>query len=242
MAAVKSFLYGVALLAAIFVFGSLGFSYVEKVPLFDSSYYVLLLITTVGSNYQPITIEGRIFTMVLLFFGIGTVLYIATFLTRTLVEGESMRLLQDLKRGIIKMKKLKNHIIVCGYGRTGKHVCDTLNEKSLKHIVIDKSTERCRHLLEKGENVVQGDSIDPAVLEEAGIKDARCLIATLPDDADNIYLVMTAKELNPDLLLASRAQEEEAVARLKRVGAEIVVQPQIEGGKQLVKAILGSGK
>ena len=238
MTAIRSFLYGLAVLGIIFLLGTVSFSITEKIDMFESFYYVLLTITTVGSFYIPKTLIGKLITMFILFFGIGAVLYIATFLTRILVEGESKRLIQDIKRGIIRMKKLKGHIIVCGYGRTGKHICDTLNEKNLSHVVVEKSTEKCRVLLDRGENVIQGDAVDPLILKEAGIENARCLVATLGDDADNIYLIMTSKEINPKLLLAARAQEEAAVARLKNVGADIVVQPQIEGGKQLVKSVL----
>lgn len=240
MTALKSFFSGLGILAAIFVFGTILFSSIESVDLLNSFYYVLLTITTVGPNYHPTTIEGKIFTMVILFFGIGTVLYIATFLTRALVEGESKKLLQEIKMGIIKMKSLKEHVIVCGYGRTGKHVCNTLKEKGLKHVVIEKDTERCKELIERNENVIQGDAEDPEVLRHAYIENAKCLIATLENDADNIYLIMTAKEINPKLVLAARAQEEAAVDRLRRVGASVVVQPQIEGGRQLVNTILKS--
>jgi len=238
MNTLRNFLYGLAILGIIFLVGTISFRSAEKIEVFESFYYVLLTITTVGSTYIPKTLRGKIITMFILFFGIGTVLYIATFLTRTLVEGESKRLIQDIRRGITRMKRLREHIIVCGYGRTGKHICDTLNEKNLRHVVIEKSTEKCRVLLERGENVIQGDAVDPQILKEAGIEYARCLVATLGDDADNIYLIMTSKDINPKILLAARAQEEAAVARLKSVGAEIVVQPQIEGGKQLVKSIL----
>ncbi|MEK6808912.1 MAG: potassium channel family protein [Nanoarchaeota archaeon] len=239
MLAVKGFLYGLGVLTIIFIVGTITFSTIENVPIFDAFYYVLLTITTVGSIYQPKTTSGKLLTALILFFGIGTVLYIATFLTRTLVEGETKKLIVDIRRRVIKMKKLKEHIIVCGYGRTGKHVCDILKEKGLKYVIIDKKVDRYEKLMERNENAIHGNAEEPEILEQAGIKNAKSLIATLGDDADNIYLVMTAKEINPNLLLAARAQEEEAVARLKRIGADIVVQPQIEGGKQLVNAILG---
>lgn len=238
MTALKNFLTGLGILVVIFVVGTILFGAIEKVDLLDSFYYVLLTITTVGPNIQPKTLEGKILTMLILFFGIGTVLYIATFLTRTLVEGESKRLLHEIRGGIRRMKKLNEHVIVCGFGRTGKHVCNTLKENGLKYIVIEKNTERCQLLLEKNENVIQGDAEDTEILRQAGIKDAKCLIATLVNDADNIYLIMTAKEMNPKLILAARAQEEVAVARLKRVGASIVVQPQIVGAKQLVNSMM----
>lgn len=237
MNALRNFLTGIILLLVIFSLGTVLFSAIEKVPLFDSFYYVLMTITTVGSNIYPQTTSGKILTMFLLFFGIGTVLYIATFLTRMLIEGESIKILTDIRRRIVKMKKMKNHVIVCGYGRTGRHVVSELKQKGLKYVVIEKDSEKCQQLLEKKENLIQGDAEDSEILMQADILEAGCLVATLTNDADNIYIVMTAKELNPNLTIAARAQEEIAVERLKRVGASIVVQPQIEGGKQLVNAI-----
>ncbi len=238
MNSLRNFLMGILILIAIFFLGGVMFGSFERISAFNSFYYVLLTITTVGSFYQPQTVEGKILTMFLLFFGIGTVLYIATSLTKALVEGETKQLLLEFRRGVTKMKKMKNHVIVCGYGRTGKHVCMVLKEKGIPYVIIEKDGEKCLHLLEKKENVIQGDAEDPEILNHADIAHAKFLVACLVNDADNIYLVMIAKELNSNILISARAQEEIAVARLKRVGADIVIQPQIEGGKQMVNSIL----
>ncbi len=136
------------------------------------------------------------------------------------------------------MRKEKNHTIVCGYGKLGKYVCSVLKEKKQRYIIIEKNAEKCTGLVSDGESVLQGDALDPNVLKKARIEKAKGLIATLGEDSDNIYLIMSATELNPNLHLAAKAEEEHAVDRLHKVGAKIVVLPQVVGGKQLANAFL----
>ena len=136
------------------------------------------------------------------------------------------------------MKKERNHTIVCGYGKLGKYVCDVLKEKKQKYLIIEKDGDKCTSLISRGESVLQGDSLDAEVLNKAGIKKAKGLIATLGEDSENMYLIMTATDINPRLYLAAKAEDEAAVDRLHKVGAKIVVLPQVVGGKQLANAFL----
>lgn len=136
------------------------------------------------------------------------------------------------------MRKEKNHTIVCGYGKLGKYVCNVLKEKKQRYVIIEKDADKGTGLVSAGESVLQGDALDPNILKKAGIEKARGLIATLGEDSDNIYLIMTASDLNPKLNLAAKAEEEHAVDRLHKVGAKIVVLPQVVGGKQLANAFL----
>ena len=136
------------------------------------------------------------------------------------------------------MRKEKNHIIVCGYGKLGKYVCVELKAKKQKYLIVEKDAEKCTQLVSNRENVLQGDALDPDVLKKAGIEKAKGLIATLEEDSDNIYLMITANELNSNLHLAAEAEEEHAVDRLHKVGAKIVVLPQVVGGRQLASAFL----
>ena len=235
---IRNFIFGVLLLGFLIVLGTYAFSIIEGVNLFDSLYYVFLIITTHGSPYKIATEYGKALVMLLLVFGIGLFLYIVIFIVSTVIEGQTRSLLGGIKGGLIRMKKEKNHIIVCGYGKLGKYVCNVLKEKKQKYIIVEKNAEKCTGLVSAGESVLQGDALDPNILKKARIGKAKGLIATLGEDSENIYLIMTATELNPKLHLAAKAEEEHAVDRLHKVGAKIVVLPQVVGGKQLANAFL----
>jgi len=234
----RNFVFGVFLLAMLILLGTYAFSLIEGIDLFNSLYNVILIITTVGLEYDVATVYGKILVMVLLAFGIGLVLYMAIFLWSSIIEGQTKLFFGGLKGGLVRMRKEKNHTIVCGYGKLGKYVCSVLKEKKQKYIVIEKEAEKCTGLISTGESVLQGDALEPDVLKKAGIEKAKGLIATLGADSDNIYLTMTAAELNPHLHLAAKAEDEHAVDRLHKVGAKIVVLPQVVGGKQLANAFL----
>ena len=234
----RNFVFGVFLLAMLILLGTYAFSLIEGIDLFNSLYNVILIITTVGLEYEVVTVYGKILVMVLLAFGIGLVLYMAIFLWSSIIEGQTKLFFGGLKGGLVRMRKEKNHTIVCGYGKLGKYVCSVLKEKKQKYIVIEKEAEKCTGLISTGESVLQGDALEPDVLKKAGIEKAKGLIATLGADSDNIYLTMTAAELKPHLHLAAKAEDEHAVDRLHKVGAKIVVLPQVVGGKQLANAFL----
>ena len=235
---IRNFIFGVLLLGFLIVLGTYAFSILEGVGLFDSLYYVFLIITTHGSPYKIATEYGKALVMLLLVFGIGLFLYIVIFIAGSVIEGQTRLLLGGIKGGLVRMRKEKNHTIVCGYGKLGKYVCSVLKEKKQRYIIIEKNAEKCTGLVSSGESVLQGDALDPNVLKKARIEKAKGLIATLGEDSDNIYLIMSATELNPNLNLAAKAEEEHAVDRLHKVGAKIVVLPQVVGGKQLANAFL----
>lgn len=235
---IRNFIFGLFLLGTLIWLGTYAFSLVEGMNFFDSLYQVILIITTVGTQYEVATTHGKILVMGLLAFGIGLVLYMAIFLASIIIEGQTRLLLGGIKGGLVRMRKERNHTIVCGYGRLGRYVCDILKEKKQRYIIIEKDAEKCTGLISSGESVLQGDALDPDVLKKGGVEKAKGLIATLGEDSDNIYLIMTASDLNPKLYLAAKAEEERAVDRLHKVGAKIVVLPQVVGGKQLANAFL----
>ena len=235
---VRNFAVGVILLAVLILLGTYAFSLIEGVDLFNSLYNIVLIVTTVGVEYNITTFYGKILIMTVLALGIGLVLYIAIFLAGTIIEGQTRLLLGGIKGGLVRMRKEKNHTIVCGYGKLGKYVCSVLKEKKQRYIIIEKDVTKCTGLISSGESVLQGDALDPDVLKKASIEKAKGLISTLGQDSDNIYLIITASELNPKLHLAAKAEDEHAVDRLHKVGAKIVVLPQVVGGRQLAEAFL----
>jgi len=235
---IKNFIFGVFLLSLLIIGGTYAFSILENVDLFNSLFNVVMVVTTLGLEYDVETFYGKILVMGLLAFGLGLVLYIAIFVASSIIEGQTRILLSGIKGGFVRMRKEKNHIIVCGYGKLGKYVCSVLKEKKQKYLIIDKDADVCAKLVSNKENVLQGDALDPDVLKKASVDKAKGLIATLGEDSDNIYLVISATELNGNLHLAAKANDEHAVDRLHKVGAKIVVLPQVVGGRQLANAFL----
>jgi voltage-gated potassium channel len=235
---IRNFAGGILLLGVLILVGTYAFSLLEGVDLFNSLYNVILIVTTVGTAHDITTFYGKILVIGLLAFGVGLVFYIAIFLGSSIIEGQTRLLLGGLKGGLVRMRKEKNHTIVCGYGKLGKYVCSVLKEKKERYIIIEKDAEKCTELVSTGESVLQGDALDPDVLKKANVEKAKGLIATLGEDSDNIYLIMSASELSPHLHLAAKAEDEHAVDRLHNVGAKIVVLPQVVGGKQLANAFL----
>lgn len=209
--------------------------------MFDSFYNIFLTITTVGIPLAPTTRIGHILLMFMLFFGMGTAIYIATLLARTFVESQTT-ILYGIKGGFMRMRKEKNHVIVAGYGKLGRAVCDTLRQHKKRCVIIEVDPGKAKHLIEHGVSIVQGDALEPAVLKKAGVDKAKSIVAALGNDANNIYLIMTASDLSPNVLLAAEATEETAVKRLHKIGAQIVVLPQVVGGRQLAQAVLEMDK
>jgi voltage-gated potassium channel len=235
---VRNLVFGVILLALLILGGSYAFSIVEGVDFYDAIYFVSLIVTTVGAEYTVSTFYGKVLVLVLLGLGMGLVLYIALSIASSFIESQTRLLLGGIKGGLVRMRKEKNHTILCGYGKLGRYVCDELKAKKQKYIIIEQDADKCTRLISNKENVLQGDALDPDVLQKAGIEKAKGLIATLAEDSDNIYLMITASELNSNLHLAAEAGEEHAVDRLHKVGAKIVVLPQVVGGRQLASAFM----
>jgi len=144
--------------------------------------------------------------------------------------------------GVVRMRKkiegMKNHFIICGYGRVGEKVSEILGQNKIDFIVIEKRKDVVDQLKENGTPVIEGDSLNPRILEKAGISRARGLVSTLGADSDNIFLSLTAKEFNPNIMVAARAHSESVVSKLHKAGATIVVLPEIVGGLELGREIL----
>lgn len=144
--------------------------------------------------------------------------------------------------GVVRMRKkiegMKNHFIICGFGRVGEKVSEILEQNNIDFVVVEKKKETVDQLRENGTPVIEGDSMNPRTLEKAGIGRARGLVSTLGSDSDNIFLSITAKEFNPNIMVAARAHSESVVSKLHKAGATIVVLPEIVGGLELGREIL----
>ena len=231
----------VSTLAILVITGMVGYMIIEGWSLVDAAYMVVLTFTTVGyAEVNPLSPNGRIFTMVLMVAGIGVMFYILTAVVQLVVEQEVLRSIVRRHRMRSKLAKLKGHFIVCGFGRVGRAVAHTLQEQSVPLIVIDKDEEAMNDAENRGMLCVHGDSARDADLLEAQVKAARGLVAATGDDAENVYISLTARGLNPKLHIVARASSRDAEDKLRRAGADQVVSPYAIGGRHMALTAIES--
>lgn len=226
-----------ALLLAI---GTIGYRWIEGEhwTYFDGFYMTAITITTIGyGEVHPLSNPGRLFTVVLAYSGIFTLAYFASELVRSVVTGE---LRQVIGRQWVddQLATLSGHLIVCGYGRMGKIVCDELDRQKRQFVLIDKSPDAIKDLPYQYGLSLGGDATTDELLRKAGVERARALIAVVGSDADNLYITLSARLLNPKLLIVARAEEEDAETKLRKVGANKVISPYLAGAHRAVQAVL----
>ncbi len=232
----KKGLVTIGLIILIVAFGTAGYMLVEGWGFLDSFYMTIITLTTVGfMEVHPLSVNGRLFTIVLIMGGVGTVFYALSTGAKVILEGE-LRDIFGRKRLEKKIRELKDHYIVCGYGRMGRIICKELKQKHLKFVIIEKNPE----LLQGIDNVFifKGDATKDETLKETGIERAKGLISVLPTDAENLYVVLSARGLNPGLQIVARAGEEGSEQKLLRAGADRVVSPYHIGGLRIAHTVL----
>jgi voltage-gated potassium channel len=232
----KRLIHTLLLLTSVVSIGVAGYMFLEGWGFLDSIYMTIITLTTVGfREIHDLSPKGMVFTIILIIFGVGTVLYALSAGARTILEGE----LQEIfgrKRLEKRIKELNNHYVICGYGRMGRIICRELKGKGIKFVVIEKNSE----LVAGRENIliIEGDATNDEILREVGIERAKGLISVLPTDAENLYVVLSARELNPDLFIVARAGEEGSENKLLRAGANKVVSPYHIGGLRIAHTVL----
>jgi len=236
----KEFRKKVVLMAALIVliisFGTFGYMLIERWNFLDSFYMTIITLTTVGyGEVHPLSVKGRLFTIVLIIGGVGTVFYALSTGAKITLEGELQEIFgrQRLEK---KIKGLKDHYIVSGYGRMGRIICRELKEHSLPFAVIEKNPANLKP--DEEILIVEGDATKDEVLKKMGIERAKGLISVLPTDAENLYAVLSARVLNPNLLIVARAGEEGSEQKLLRAGADRVVSPYHIGGIRIAHTVL----
>jgi len=224
-------------LAIAIVFGTMGFSFIEGWSLADSFYVTVQTLTTVGyGDLPPHTMAGRGFAIMIMLIGVGGVALAATTIVQSIVQSELISTFGQ-RRKSKKMNKLHDHYIICGSGRVGSHLVRDLQRTNEEMVIIENDGPRAAEFAQKGLHVLIGDATLEEVLREAGVERARGLAACLPEDADNVYVVLTARDLNPKLNIVARAAEEQAEAKLVRAGANHVVAPTIIGGHRMAVSL-----
>lgn len=218
--------------------GTVGFMALERMSPLNALYMTVITLSTVGyGEVQALSSTGKMFDMSLILLGVILGGFVASVIGQVVIEGQFQEMV--LRRKIQKMiQKMDRHCIVAGYGRVGRQVALEFQQKNKPFVVIDNRPEAMEELERLGYPFVKGDAIEEDVLRQAGIERAHTMITTLPQEAQNVYLILTARYLNPQLYIISRAEYEDSEKKLMRAGANHVVVPHVLGGSRMAMAAL----
>jgi voltage-gated potassium channel len=229
---------GFILLFLLVTSGTLFYWAHEQYPLIDAFFMTIISISTVGfAVIHPLSDVGKLFTSGLIMFSLGSLAWVGSSLAKFVFDGELKEYLKTY-RVDKKIMKLRNHTIIIGYGRNGEQAAMELRESGMEFVVIDKR-ENVISRIREDENLlyIRGDATHEEVLFQAQIEHAKALIATTPNDADNVFVVLTARSINPALKIISRASEIESITKLRRAGATNVIMPERIGGQRMAKLV-----
>ncbi len=238
MEPLKKIYFAVTILIVMIGGGTVGYSLIEGWSLFESLYMTTITLATVGySEVHTLSHQGQIFTIFLIIFGVGSIAYTLTSSLQFVVEGQ-LRQIMGRKKLQSKIKKLENHYIICGYGRIGRQICKQFASKPLPFIVIDNSVASVQRLEEDGFLYINADATEDETLIQAGIERAKGLITAVSTDSANVYIVLSARGINPDLFIMARASEDGTEKKLLSAGANKVVSPYSMGAYRMAQAVL----
>lgn len=226
----------VLLLLGIHVVGTAGFYLIEGWRLLDALYMTVITISTVGfMEVHPLSDQGRVFSILLIVVGVGGMMYGLTVLFQILIEGQLHDLMgkYKMKRGI---RTMKHHYVVCGYGRVGQHATDALRHRGELVVVIEQQSELLDLLKREGIPFVPGNATDDSVVEAAGIEHAQAIVLALSHEADNVFVALTARQMNPRIRMVARCDEESAYRKLKVAGVDAIIRPHRIGGEAMALA------
>jgi voltage-gated potassium channel len=220
------------LLACVILGGTAGYHVIEGWSVWHSFYVTVVAVTTVG--LPDLSPAGQVFSLLVLGAGITAALYTFTLIATIVVEGGVPKRLRRLRHARM-LETITNHFIICGYGRIGSMVAREFHRQNFPFVVIDRDGDRVQAALEDGVLAVEADASREEVLQRIGIERARGLVAVVGSDADNVYAVMTARLMRPDLFIISRAETEDAAQKLGRAGADRVISPYQIGALQIAQ-------
>lgn len=231
--------FPVAILFGLILIGTLGYMVIDSYTLFDAFYMTIITVATVGyGEVHELSNAGRLFTVFLIITSFGTFAYAVSSITRFVVDGEFNEFFKNKKLNEA-IEKLHGHVIICGYGRNGRQAAHVLKKHNRRFVVIENSNQVTGNITHKfSELVITGDSTKDEVLLKAGILRASALITTLPIDADNLFIVLTARNLNPKLTIISRASDDNSDTKLKIAGANNVIMPDRVGGAHMASLVM----
>lgn len=227
------------IIGAIILTGVIGFMLIEGFSLLDALYMTIVTVTTVGyEEVHELSKAGMIFNMLLIISSFATFAYALAKLTQYIVDGEINKFFKNRKI-MSAIKELKDHVIICGYGRNGKQAAKILGHHKVKFVVIENNDERIEKELSKKDAIlyIKGDATDDDVLLSAGIERAKALITALPEDADNVYIVLSARSLSNSIQIISRSSNPGSGTKLRKAGADSVISPDKIGGTHMATLV-----
>jgi len=224
---------------AVLFIGTVGYIYLEDYSWMDAFYMTVITVSTVGfGEIAPLHPVGKLFTSLLIITTFGTFAYVISMITRYLISGQ-YRIYYKTFQVNNQLEKLSNHVIICGYGRNGRQAVKTLQAHKVPFLVIESDLELVHKLREEDSNilVIDGDATDDSVIIKAGINRALALIMPLPRDTDNLFVVLTARDINKGLNIISRASDDRSEHKLRIAGANNVILPDKVGGAHMATLV-----
>ncbi|MCD6582149.1 MAG: potassium channel protein [Desulfuromusa sp.] len=238
MDSLKKIKYSLATLIVLIGGGTFGYAVIEGWGTFEALYMTVITLATVGyGEVHTLSHEGQIFTIFLIISGVGTIAYTISSMIQFMVEGQLYQIL-GRKKVQKQISRLRGHYIICGYGRIGRLISRDFASKPLPFIVVENDPVCCQQLEEDGHLFIEGDATQDESLERAGIHQAKGLITAVTSDSANVFIILTARGINPNLFIMARASEEGAEVKLMRAGADKVVSPYTIGASRMAQAIL----
>lgn len=227
------------ILLSVWVVGTIGYIIIDDYTFFDAFYMTVITVATVGyGEVAPLSHAGKLFTAFLIITSFGTFAYAVSSITKFVIDGEFNEFFKNRKLNAT-IDKISDHVIICGYGRNGRQAAQVLKKHHKRFVVIENSATLTATLNHKfSELVITGDSTQDEVLIKAGILRARAIITTLPVDADNLFIVLSARNLNKNLTIISRASEDNSDTKLKIAGANNVIMPDRVGGAHMASLVM----
>lgn len=225
---------GLALLSLVVV-GTTGYVLIEEMSVLDALYMTFITLTTIGfGEVHPLSGAGKVFTIIISIFGIGTVAFMATRTAQVLVRYQRLQQRFMMR----KIERLRDHYVVCGYGRLGRRIVADLADANRQFVVIDRNPERIEMLEAANHLYIEGDAVEDDVLHAAGVERATGLILTLPEDSSNVFVALTAKEMHPDIFTLARTNQHKNTRKLLRAGVDKVISPYEIGADRMAQVIL----
>lgn len=234
----KEVYFAFGFLVFVILGGTYGYVWVEGFSVFDGFYMTIITVSTVGfEEVHPLSPGGKLFTAILIILSFGTFAFVVTSITKYLVSGQYRSYFRDFHMAK-KLDKVTGHVIVCGYGRNGKQAINRLNAHNTPYVIIESKSELVEEIRVLNLPVVEGDATMEENLFTAGIDRAQALITTLPKDSDNLFVVLTARDLSDELTIISRASEDSSERKLRIAGADNVIMPDKVGGDQMASLVV----
>jgi len=234
----KELYYALAIILGIFALGIAGFIVIEDYTFSEALYMTVITVSTVGfKEVRDLSLYGRYFTILLILVSFGTFAYTLSSLSNYVITGTFQRYFKKYKMDS-KIKNLKGHVVLCGAGRNGMESLENLLAANRNVVVIEKLPEVTHRLQDAGLFYIEGDATEEEALLEAGIEKAAALVTALPKDTDNVFVVLTARELNKDIKIVSRCNQDTSESKLKIAGANVVIMPDKVGGARMAGFII----